>query len=475
MNDEQLFERLASHDGPAALDGAFEDRLYSILQGELRRGRSLRPALLLAATLVMVLTITAALAVGSGLIKLPSIDRLLIPIPSPTDTIAAPGQMLTWTKVAVDQRSLAPPQGSLDDFRTTRVVWLGDRFVLVDQLRNAKAVSTSTDGREWELLDESDPGWDSYSLLSASSEIATWENDTVLWTTNAASSSMRILRPPDEPVTAADFNGAVGTVGIGPAGIVVQVHSALNFDAYVTSVLGPGWVEHMVSFSFQDGILRITTDDARALEVVWAEEGFEPGDVADRGFGWYSADGDQWTPIPGFPANVSEIVGVSDGFLARGDDGRCDGCGDTTDTWGMWHSPDGLSWRKIGAATQGSVLPLGQGVLVTDGTSRFDLWTAEGKSELPIAAERPPEWTASNVAFGSGPFGLASVNVSTHEVLFTPNGVDGSIRPMSPEMAAAAGLARNASWNVAVGKAAVVVVLWGEPDGPSLWVGTLEP
>jgi len=82
MNDELLFERLASHEEPAALDRAFEDRLYSILEREMRRGRSLRPALLLAATLVLVLTITAAIAIGSGLIKPPWLDPSLVPTPS---------------------------------------------------------------------------------------------------------------------------------------------------------------------------------------------------------------------------------------------------------------------------------------------------------------------------------------------------------------------------------------------------------
>ena len=498
MNDELLFERLTSHDGPAAPDSAFEDRLYSILQGEMRRSRSLRPALLLAATLALVLTITAAIAVGSGLIKLPWVDRLPIPLPSPTSTIvpvpspastiAGPGGVLTWTKVALDERSLAPAQGSLEESRATGVAWLGDRFVLVDETRAIKAVSTSTDGREWVLLDQSDPGWDSYSLLSSSlpSAIATWENDAVLWTSGVYTSGLRILRPPDKPITKTDFSGGVGAVGIGPAGIVAHVHSALDFDAFVTSQLGSGWVEHMVSFSFQDGILRITTNDDRSLEVVWADQGFEPGDVADRGFGWYSPDGEEWTPIRGFPANVSEVVGAADGFFARGGGTRCDGCRDTPDGLGMWYSPDGLSWRSIDPAAEvwpnGTVLPWGQGVLVTDGTGHFDVWTAEGTSELPMAAELPPGWTASNASsgmFGSGPFGLVSVNVSAHVVLFTPNGVDWSVQPMSAEMAAVSGLSRTVpSWNVAVGKDSVIVLLWaGGPESrvPSLWVGTLEP
>jgi hypothetical protein len=102
MNDELLFERLASHDGPAAPDGDFEDRVYSILQREMHRRRSLRPALFLAATLLLVLTITAAIAVGSGLIKPPWLDRWFIPIPSP----ASPSPSLTATPT--QSTSVAP-------------------------------------------------------------------------------------------------------------------------------------------------------------------------------------------------------------------------------------------------------------------------------------------------------------------------------------------------------------------------------
>lgn len=473
MTDERLFERLAAHAGPADVDPAFEDRLYTVLQQEMRQSRrTLRPALLLVAALLLALAMGAAALVLSGIVE--------PPVP--------PDSLMTWTRVAIDERSLAVlDPNALDFSQNTRVAWLGDRFVLVDELRGAKAVSTSTDGRAWELLDENDPDWDSYSLVSASSAIATWEHDTVLWTSGVYTSGLSILSPPDEPVTNPDFSGGVGAAGIGPAGIVAHVHSALDFDAFVTSQLGPGWVEHMVTFSFQDGILRITTNDDRALEIVWAEQGFEPGDVADRGFGWYSPNGDQWRAIPDFPANVSEIVGVSDGFFARGGQVRCDGCADPTDPFGMWHSPDGLTWRQIGpVATDGSVLPWREGVLVTDGARRFDVWTAEGSSELPMAVELPAGWGASShaiesgsLAVGSGSLGLVLVNIDHHEVLVTPNGVDWSIQPMSTEMAAAAGLSRTRSiTNVAVGTDSAVVLLWaGEPESavPSLWVGTLEP
>jgi len=83
MTDERLFERLAAHAGPADIDSGFEDRLYVLLQQEMNRsGRSARPMLLLVAALLAILTISAAVAVGSGVVELPWLDE------SPTPTVA---------------------------------------------------------------------------------------------------------------------------------------------------------------------------------------------------------------------------------------------------------------------------------------------------------------------------------------------------------------------------------------------------
>ena len=88
MTDELLFERLAAHGGPVDIDPGFEDRLYVLLQQEMRRSeRSSRPALLLAAALAAILAISAAVAVGSGLIELPWLDRS--PEPSPSASASA--------------------------------------------------------------------------------------------------------------------------------------------------------------------------------------------------------------------------------------------------------------------------------------------------------------------------------------------------------------------------------------------------
>jgi N-acetylneuraminic acid mutarotase len=105
MNDERPFERLAKHAGPAEVDAAFGDRLYTALQRDMgRTQRSTRLAVLLVAALLTVVTVAGTVAVGSGLIAPPWVNRLLMPTasaaasepvePSPTP---APSQTHAWT------------------------------------------------------------------------------------------------------------------------------------------------------------------------------------------------------------------------------------------------------------------------------------------------------------------------------------------------------------------------------------------
>ena len=103
MTDERLFERLAAHAGPADIDPGFEDRLYALLQQEMGRSRrSSRPILLLVAALLAILAISAAAAVGSGLIEVPWFDDDrsdgVFPLAGPTarcDQTLAEGVLLT--------------------------------------------------------------------------------------------------------------------------------------------------------------------------------------------------------------------------------------------------------------------------------------------------------------------------------------------------------------------------------------------
>ncbi|MEP6638941.1 MAG: hypothetical protein ABJC39_06275 [Chloroflexota bacterium] len=399
---------------------------------------------------------------------------------------------LTWSKVALDGHS-------------PTVAWLGDRFVLVD--RQSGGVRTSPDGASWHLLQPGDPDPGYAELLRGS--FATWQNDVIGWWnpedgpdyTNkppvTARDILRIVRPSAAPTVTTPFKGRIGSIGIGPAGIVAFVASHVDFDAWVASKLGANWVSHYTGVDFDGVTLRIGMDNGPGLKVVWADEGFEPGDYLYTGFGWYSPDGEQWTAIPPdlppspdggakFAAGFGgDVVGVSDGFIARGDtpEDTCPlsgGCGE------MWHSADGVIWRNLGKpagdSSDGSVLlPWMGGALVTDGVGRFDFWTSQGHTELPMAAEvrtalKQPTPGIPN-GIGTGPLGLVRVLKDDKAIFVTRDGIDWDIQPMTAAMAADQ-TSFYGTPDVVVGDRSVLVVLWSgtsEAPIPSLWRGTLEP
>lgn len=366
-----------------------------------------------------------------------------------------PGSALTWTRLDADALGLSRGSPGSTAF-VARVLWLGDRYVLAD--RSPGTVLTSTDGVWWDPPEDGRPSVDYYEPLLMDS-VFSWQDEIVGWS-NVVGGNLSIVRPPNEPRTSR-FDGTVGAAGIGPAGVVVRTHSTLDFDAYITSLMGTGWVDHMTSFSFTEGVLRITTDDDRKLEIVWADHGFEPGDVADRGFGWHSVDGGEWSAIPDFPDNVSDVVGTNDGFIARGGEG-------------MWYSGDGLSWRRIGPHAPGSIVPWMGDLLVAPDRSearQFELWTSDGARPLSFASELGVTWRPT----GTGPLGIVSFGTDD-SILYSPDGMDWSISPMPEGMPPHAD--RRISPSIAVGERSVVVLLWkweaDESHSPSLWLGTPE-
>jgi hypothetical protein len=419
------------------------------------------------------------------------------PAPTPTSTAEATppavGQnlKLTWTKLSLAQRS-------------PRIAWLVDRFVQVDD--ESRVVQTSTDGFSWHVLQpgDPDPGYLDLMREVRNAGLVTWGDDIVRWWNPeegadiagkppaTARDIVRIVRPGAAPTDTTPFKGRIGSLGIGPAGIVATVDSQLDFDAWVTKKLGlrtnNDWTCCVKDVTFQNGVLQIKLNNGPGLKVNWADEGFLPGDYLYKGFGWYSPDGVQWTPIPGYGTDftLNQVIGVSDGFIAQGeaDEDRCplpDGCGE------MWHSSDGLTWRNLGPSAErppeGRMVPWMGGALVTDGFGTFDFWTSQGKSELPMAAELPTAPKEPNATFATGPLGLVTLSMETNEVLFTRDGVDWDLGPMPAAMAADQTLDFGPSRPgdgpiVAVGDRSVLVVLWSgsrEAKTPSLWRGTFEP
>jgi hypothetical protein len=352
---------------------------------------------------------------------------------TPTPTAEVLSLDLTWTEVDIEA---GPGQ----------VAWLGDRFVLVDR---SGAVWTSTEGTSWEALQPGDPDPGYAELLQEWASLVTWEDQIVGWWnpqdgrdyTNkppiTARDILRVIQPPAEPTVTTPFEGRIESIGVGPVGIVAQTN------------------------------LR----DERLNESAV----------------WFSPDGIEWSAIPAGLREVlgglREVVGVSDGFIGRDgiDDELCtlpDGCGS------MWHSADGLAWRNLGhpdaepESWNPRVVPWMGGALVTDGLGRFDLWTSQGYSELPMVADFPAPAEDTGALFATGPLGLVSIRRDSLEVLVTRDGVDWKVQSMPAAMVTAGD---HPAPTIAVGDRSVLYLTWsgywGEGEGyvPSLWLGTVEP
>ena len=480
--------------------------------------------LLAAAALALV---GGAVAVGSGVVRLPSVvppvtaPSLAVimtaspeeppnptPIASPS---ASPSLELTWTQLPLEEQS-------------PHVAWLGDRFVLADA--KSGSVRTSIDGENWQAMQPGDAAQGYLNLLRGS--LTSWQGDSVgIWNPQdgpdyagksvTAPDILTVAHPSAAPTSSTPFKGRIESIGIGPKGIVAEVHSDLDWDAWVTKKLGlrtnNDWTAHVRSVTFQNGVLQIKLTNRPGLKVNWADQGFEPGDYQDRGFGWYSPDGEHWTEMdPNAQADeigstmptgdFGSVLGVSDGFIATGTypDGSCaDPSGLCT---GMWFSPDGLTWRFLGTAPSmpdrsgrsvcirdtchdapGQLLPWNGGALVTDGTDHFQLWTSDGLSRLPLAAGIPAQTAPMQVTVGTGPLGIVSVlkdypTMDNQSAFTSPNGIDSALSSMPAQMAGANG--GRGGPTVAVGDHAVLVLEWAQAHleqdpTPSLWLGTFAP
>jgi len=397
---------------------------------------------------------------------------------------------LTWTQLPLVTPVL---EGDADAAhkQSPRLAWIDDRFVLAEV--ESGAVRTSTDGQDWQGLQPGDASRGYVDLLRGS--FASWQDSHVGWwnpqeekqcenCTNQPPITDRdvvqIVRPLAAPTSTTPFKGRIESIGIGRMGIVAQVHSALDWDAWVTKKLGlrtnNDWTCCVKDVTFKNGVLQIKLNNRPGLKVVWADEGLEPGDYQDRGFGWYSADGEHWTAMPpnGDPGPDSgsslptggfgKVAGVSDGFIATGasPDGACpDPDGSCT---GMWYSSEGLTWRLLGAAPFESreLLPWRGGVLATDGDGHAELWTSDGSAELPIAARL-------HGTVATGPLGI--VSIGDGQVLVSRDGIDYKVSSIPAQMGAAGS-------TVAVGDRTVLVPKFAAVDEFkwtwSLWLGTLE-
>lgn len=271
------------------------------------------------------------------------------PAPSPATTVppkaaepSAPITGINWQQVTPD--GLGPTTSGM-----TALVSGGDRFLYVESA--GQVLSTSFDGENW-----------TRQLIQGSFDRLTsfvgWQDTIVGFGCGGSTAGQSGQITPgagcvsvihaDGTVARQSFDGEVDQAGIGPSGIVVIVtetydENGLQYadeDLVAMNLTGRD-INQLDVFEVTDGVLRVEYD-GQVTEYVLSDYGYTfDSRVAS---GWFSQDGEEWIPIPDFPAGENwDLVGTEDGFIAISDSS-------------VWHSSDGLAWRELGQSPGGETL-----------------------------------------------------------------------------------------------------------------------
>ena len=164
--------------------------------------------------------------------------------------------------------------------------------------------------------------------------------------------SCTIVRPTAAPTSTTPFKGRIESIGIGPKGIVAQVHSDLDWDAWVTKKLGlrtnNDWTCRVKRCHLPEWRPPDQAEQPPGPEGRVGGRGLRAGRLPGPGLRlvqprWRALDRDgAERPRPTRsdqrcrPADLGSVVGVSDGFIATGaypdgtcadPNGSCRGCG----------------------------------------------------------------------------------------------------------------------------------------------------
>ena len=274
MNDDELTRLFRSLDEPAEPRAAFADGLLADLErltsgATIRRRTSVR-WLLVAATLLLVVSLGAALAVGSGLVKLPLVLVVASATPEPSATppgsgTPAPSQSASTTPTPVPV--IIPEPTSID-----RLVAIPDGFLAIGWAPSpgsGGSVSVilrgSSDGATWQSMDTSQfgkvidvavgpLGW----VLVANTDPAlngpyvVWRSaDGQSWTANDQWTSDKSPQPRGVVAGPAGFaiSGSYNT-GAGEASTVWTSTDGTRWTRAATTTcpsnFSCGWVDHAV-------------------------------------------------------------------------------------------------------------------------------------------------------------------------------------------------------------------------------------
>lgn len=359
------------------------------------------------------------------------------PVPPPSTTLppepvepAAPITGMAWQRVS--------PSGiDATTSGQTVLVSAGDRFLYFDGVN--RSVGASFDGINWTSRPIN------ASVESRLSNFVGWQEALVGFGCGGGHGvdGGRMTPDPgcvsvihaDGSVAGQSFDAQINDVGIGPSGIVVIATD--NYDENglqyanedeMAEGLGGRDINDFRDVELTDGVLHIETSDGQVGDYVIADHGYTDSE-SQVASGWFSQDGQDWTPIPDFPAGRDwDLIGTEDGFVAISDDGDAGVV--------VWHSSNGLDWRELGPSP-GVGWPLmsrwGDGAIVV-GTESVWHVSGRGIAETPLSATFPGEYFLST----SGNVGLLVVDferaMELNQVLYSPDGQEWITTDVPPEM-----------------------------------------
>jgi hypothetical protein len=298
MNDEQLTRLFRSLDEPADPDPAFSDALFARLEREAGSVAAARRTsvrwMLLAATLLLVAALGAAVAVGSGLLKLPFVAVVTSPTPLPSgsrlpsaSSAETPAPTASIPEPAHIDRLVATPEGFLaigaadgtnPPSSAVSVILRGSgdgvTWQSMDATRFGYVMDMAAGPSAWILVANTSPDLTGNWVVWRSTDGQNWSSNTA-WTTDVITSPIGVVAGPAGFAISSSYEIGPGrsksTVWTSRDG-TRWTRASLDSDVSTALVLDNGFL------AYQSGAVFASTDGAS-----WETVSTPPGTSGDAG------------------------------------------------------------------------------------------------------------------------------------------------------------------------------------------------
>lgn len=421
-------------DVESIISGTETDQMISLVPVPKRRWPTWAPAAVAAFLTIVVIGGAALLFANpedndvADPITVPTVVEDITPDPSPPTTVLPDAAEPSATITGISWKQVTP--NGIDPIADVvpGLFSTGDRFVYVHG--STGAISTSFDGLTWTKQVIAD-------LPPDASNFVGWKDTMVWWGCEFGIDPSPDSEPdqgcvsivePSGTVVIEVFESSVTAVGVGPAGVVISVanhfdESGLQYeheDEIVESLTGQDITAYAV-VDINDGVLHLESNDGQVSDYVLADEGYTSDPPAASG--WFSTNGEEWTPIAGFPDDDElQLIGTDDGFVG-------------VSATSVWHSANGQDWRELGQ-TPGNPSTLSRwndGAIVT-GTESIWYLSAFGIDEMTLS-------TTGLGLSASGDVGLVIIDTGAggeaqelNQILYSPNGQEWASTDLPAEM-----------------------------------------